>query len=132
VKFAVPAAVVVAALSVVGCKSNNPNKPASEPTPSVVENLNPAPAQAPAQQPVIVQPAPPAEAPMKEAPMAPAASSKAPISGHKYTVKSGDTLYNIAVRKYGHGTQANINKITKANPGLKPETLRVGQTINLP
>jgi nucleoid-associated protein YgaU len=130
VKFAVPAAVLsVALVGVVGC-SNKTNKAAAEPTPAVTD-LTPAPAPAP--QPVVVTPAPVApvtEAPVKEAPAAPAA--KGSISGHKYTVKSGDTLYNIAVRKYGKGTAANIAKIEKANPAIKGSVLKVGQTLTLP
>lgn len=127
-KFAVPAAVLsVALVGLVGC-SNKTNKASSDPAPSVTDI---APAPAPAAQPIVVQPAPPAvtEAPIKESP-APAA--KGTISGHKYTVQKGDTLYNIAVRKYGKGTAANVAKIEKANPGLKATTLKIGQTITLP
>ena len=47
-----------------------------------------------------------------------------------YTVKKGDTLYSIARTRYGDGKQ--WQKITAANPGLRPESLRVGQTINVP
>ena len=131
-KFAVPAAVLSMALvGVVGC-SNKTNKGAAEPTPAVTD-LTPPPA--PAAQPVVVTPAPApvTEAPVKEAPSTPAAgSNKAAISGHKYTVKAGDTLYNIATRKYGKGTAANIAKIEKANPGIKGGVLKVGQTLTLP
>ena len=47
-----------------------------------------------------------------------------------YTVKRGDTLYSIARTRYGDGKQ--WQKIASANPGLRPETLKVGQTITIP
>jgi 5'-nucleotidase len=47
-----------------------------------------------------------------------------------YTVKKGDTLYSIARSRYGDGKQ--WQKIASANPGLRPETLKVGQTITVP
>jgi 5'-nucleotidase len=47
-----------------------------------------------------------------------------------YTVKKGDTLYGIARQRYGDGKQ--WSKIAQANPGLRPETLKVGQTIVIP
>ncbi|MBC8107574.1 MAG: LysM peptidoglycan-binding domain-containing protein [Anaerolineae bacterium] len=47
-----------------------------------------------------------------------------------YTVKKGDTLYSIARTRYGDGKQ--WQKITAANPGLRPESLKVGQTITVP
>jgi nucleoid-associated protein YgaU len=47
-----------------------------------------------------------------------------------YTVKRGDTLYSIARTRYGDGKQ--WQKIVAANPGLRPEGLKVGQTINIP
>jgi len=47
-----------------------------------------------------------------------------------YTVKKGDTLYSIARTRYGDGKQ--WQKITAANPGLRPESLKVGQTIQVP
>jgi nucleoid-associated protein YgaU len=58
----------------------------------------------------------------------PAAAASA--GGEKYTVKSGDTLEGIASRKYGDGTKWVA--IAKANPGLDPAHLKVGQEIVLP
>jgi 5'-nucleotidase len=52
------------------------------------------------------------------------------LASGSYTVKKGDTLYGIARQRYGDGKQ--WNKIASANPGLRPETLKVGQTIQLP
>lgn len=47
-----------------------------------------------------------------------------------YTVQRGDTLWRIASNKYGNGQK--WRDIINANPGLSPQSLRVGQTINLP
>jgi len=44
-----------------------------------------------------------------------------------YTVRQGDTLYDIA-RKY----YTNLEPLEIANPGLDPYNLRVGQTITVP
>ncbi|KAI4234939.1 MAG: hypothetical protein L6R40_006607 [Gallowayella cf. fulva] len=44
-----------------------------------------------------------------------------------YTIKSGDTLWQIA--KDHHTT---VEAIEKANPGINPKTLQVGQVIHLP
>lgn len=44
-----------------------------------------------------------------------------------YTIKSGDTFYALA-----GGDQAKIAAIEKANPGVNPNNLQVGQSINMP
>jgi g-D-glutamyl-meso-diaminopimelate peptidase len=44
-----------------------------------------------------------------------------------YTIRQGDTLYNIARRYY-----TTLNAILTANPGINPNTLRVGQRITVP
>ena len=51
-------------------------------------------------------------------------------AGGPYTVRKGDTLYSIARTRYGDGKQ--WHRITEANPGLRPESLKVGQTITIP
>ena len=50
--------------------------------------------------------------------------------GGTYKVKKGDTLFGIARAHYGDGKQ--WQKIAAANPGLSPQSLKVGQTINVP
>jgi g-D-glutamyl-meso-diaminopimelate peptidase len=45
----------------------------------------------------------------------------------RYTIKGGDTLYNIAVRYY-----TTVAAIQTANPGLNPLNLRIGQVITVP
>lgn len=50
-----------------------------------------------------------------------------PVSGAIYTVKPNDTLWNIAAR-YG----IFLNDLLAANPGVDPQRLMVGQTLNVP
>jgi nucleoid-associated protein YgaU len=52
------------------------------------------------------------------------------MGGSSYTVKKGDTLFSIARTRYGNGNQ--WQRIAAANPGLSPQTLKAGQTIQLP
>lgn len=54
----------------------------------------------------------------------------APVAGQKYVIKQGDTLWNIAQRAYGDGKQ--FKKITQANPSIKGNAIKVGQTITIP
>lgn len=50
------------------------------------------------------------------------------IRGYEiYTVRPGDTVYNIARRHY-----TNVNAILTANPGTDPQNLMVGQTLVVP
>jgi len=44
-----------------------------------------------------------------------------------YTIRPGDTLYNLARRYY-----TTVNAILTANPGIDPNYLRVGQRITIP
>lgn len=48
----------------------------------------------------------------------------------EYTIQAGDRLAAIAEKKYGNPDLWPV--IVKANPGLRPETLRIGQKIKLP
>jgi 5'-nucleotidase len=45
-------------------------------------------------------------------------------------VRSGDTLFDLVVKRYGDSTY--MNEVLVANPGLAPSRLRVGQRIVLP
>ena len=134
-KFIVPAAVlaIVAATSV-GCKHNGSTKTAAaEPSPAVTDITPIQPTHAQQDQaPVVVQPAPPADTTAAPVKSSSASGNKAPISGKKYTVQSGDTLFSIATRRYGHATSANLNKIRTANPSIHGDMLKVGQVLTLP
>jgi peptidoglycan DL-endopeptidase LytF len=58
-------------------------------------------------------------------------STTRPAGAHElYTIKSGDNLESIAKAKYGDGTL--WKDIAKANPGLDPSRLRIGQEIVVP
>jgi 5'-nucleotidase len=48
----------------------------------------------------------------------------------KYKVKKGDTLYRIAKTQYGDGKK--WIQIASANPGVTPQSLKVGQMIVVP
>lgn len=62
---------------------------------------------------------------------APAVSSGAKI-GSSYTVKTGDSLSEIAAKKYGKGNvKKGVDAIKKANK-LKSDVIRVGQTLKIP
>lgn len=105
-----------------GCASKpaDPNAAAVANDPAVLD-INPTPAPAPTPAPVAVTPAP--------TPVAVVETPAASASG-SYTVQKGDTLWKIASTEYGDGKQ--WQKICSANPGLTPETLKAGQTINIP
>jgi hypothetical protein len=51
----------------------------------------------------------------------------APKAARTHTVRYGETLASIA-RRYGLG----LDSLLAANPGVRPERLKVGQAINLP
>ncbi len=51
----------------------------------------------------------------------------APPSGKTYTIKEGDTLGRVANR-----LNLKLADLEKANPGLNPNRMKIGQKINLP
>lgn len=67
-----------------------------------------------------------AEAPATQAPVAP---TEAPAK-RIYTVVSGDTLWAIAARFYGDGSQ--YPKIASANGIANPDLIMVGQKLTIP
>ena len=65
----------------------------------------------------------------------PSASSEkttATDKGFEYQVKKGDNLSLIVKAYQDNNIKVTMDQILKANPGLKPEKLRVGQKIFIP
>ena len=56
--------------------------------------------------------------------------SRASVSGTRYKVKKGESLWSIAQAKYGSG--AKWKAIAAANPKMDPNKIQAGQTIILP
>jgi LysM repeat protein len=59
-------------------------------------------------------------------------SSTTPQKGFEYVIQSGDTLDAIAQAYREKNIKVTVAQILKANPGLKPERLKVGQKIFIP
>ena len=59
---------------------------------------------------------------------APATSDK----GFEYVIKSGDTLDAIVQAYREKNIKVTVSQIVAANPGLKPERLKVGQKVFIP
>lgn len=53
--------------------------------------------------------------------------SRCPSGSFQYTIKSGDTLYNLAI-KYN----TTVEAIMALNPGIDPNNLQIGQVICIP
>ena len=120
-------------LAAVGCAKKGQDVPTNEAVTDVTvpQNNYTPPAPQPVAQPVTYDSAPAYAANNTGGTSGMAGGSIASAGGGTtYTVKRGDTLYGIARTKYGDGKQ--WQKICSANPGLRPDSLRVGQTITLP
>lgn len=50
----------------------------------------------------------------------------------EHVVKAGETLWKIAGIYYDKSSQANVQKIVNANPGLNPDKIKIGQVILIP
>ena len=61
-----------------------------------------------------------------------ARSSVRPTSSRIYRVESGDTLFGIARKLMGAGTQANVHRIMTLNHIRDPRTIYVGQRLTIP
>lgn len=55
-----------------------------------------------------------------------------PERGYEHEVKSGDTLSSILQAYREQGVKVSADQVLKANPGLKPEKMKVGQKIFIP
>jgi len=103
------------------------------PPPATVEPVQPVPPPPAPAQPVVARPsavrtvkALPAPAP--KSPKVKSAAAAVPAGATtEYVVKPGDTIFLISKR-----TNFRQDAIIAANPGLKPDRLRVGQKIKLP
>jgi len=61
-----------------------------------------------------------------------ATTSKTPEKGFEYVVQSGDTLEAIVQAYREQNIKVTVAQIVKANDGLKPERLKVGQKLFIP
>ena len=76
----------------------------------------------------------------KTAPVVPTAATTAnssptpgsPQKGYDYVIHSGDTLSAIAKAYRDQGIKVTADQILKANPGLDPKSMKVGQKIFIP
>ena len=59
-------------------------------------------------------------------------ASSVPSKGYEYVVKKGDTLSIIVQAYRDNNIKVTTDQILKANPGLKPERMKVGQKIFIP
>ena len=50
-----------------------------------------------------------------------------PTGSMPYTIKAGDTFYNLAIR-----FNTTVDAIIRANPNVNPNNLRIGQIICIP
>lgn len=55
-----------------------------------------------------------------------------PEKGYEYVIKSDDTLSAIVAEYRKQGVKVTVDQVLKANPALKPESLKVGQKVFIP
>ena len=68
--------------------------------------------------------------PIAETPTSDKASG--PDKGFEYQVQKDDTISKIVQAYHDKNIKVTMDQILKANPGLKPEKLRIGQKIFIP
>lgn len=76
-------------------------------------------------------PAPPPRR-VREREPEPTPPAAGPLKGYEYVVKSGDTLAAIIAAYQQSGVKATQAQVMKANPGLNPNRLKVGQKVFIP
>ena len=88
------------------------------PTPAPTEAQTPAPTDiyAPTDEPAA-----------NETPAATQEPAATPVSGERYTVKKGDTMWAIA-QEYG----VSLADLKAANPDVDPRTMRIGTVLVIP
>jgi LysM repeat protein len=62
----------------------------------------------------------------------PGTGSAAAEKGYEYEIQSGDTLSVIVQAYREKGIKVSVDQILKANPGLVPEKMKVGQKVFIP
>lgn len=77
-------------------------------------------------------PEPPARKTKPEKEPEPVPAQPATQKGYEYQVKSGDTVAAIVSAYQQSGVKVTLNQVLKANPGLNPNRLKVGQKIFIP
>jgi nucleoid-associated protein YgaU len=102
------------------------DEPATQPTTAPDRPASPSPTTPPG-TPTPVAPERPTPQPTN--PPRPAAGPTAPAY-QDYTVQSGDTMTSIAEEWFGDGGKWDL--ISKANPLVDPQRLKVGQVLRLP
>jgi nucleoid-associated protein YgaU len=87
--------------------------------------------EAPAPKPAQVAPSVTLRAPRATVP---APASAVPVSGRRYVVQKGDSLYSIAKRFYGSANNARVQSILQANRSVLPNAaaLHPGLTLVIP
>jgi LysM repeat protein len=67
-----------------------------------------------------------------DAPKPSADNPARPEKGYEYIIQSGDTLSTVVAEYRKQGVKVTVDDVLKANPGLKPTSLKVGQKIFIP
>jgi len=115
--------IIASMLIPLGCKKQGPKTTAIEAPPRHVDTLAPAEPVKTVDKDRQVKPTPDNE---KAEPK----KLDVPAGPVDYTIQKGDTLWSIAKKHLGDGKR--WKDIVAANPGLKPEKLKVGQKIVIP
>ena len=102
-------------------------------SPISAEALAAVPVVAAAPKPVAVTVAPTVSLRATRPPV-PAPAPAVPVSGRRYVVQKGDSLYSIAKRFYGSANNARVQSILQANRSVLPNTaaLHPGLTLVIP
>ena len=124
-KKCVAAVAIVAGLAA-GCATDK--KPATADLSASALDVTPS--YTPAPMPMPIASATPAPSQVLAEPDTVTTQTPGSAAGGSYTVKKGDTLYKLAREHYGDGKQ--WQRIASANPGITPQSLKVGQTLIIP